>query len=180
MFSLIITIISIALVAALALATLYYGGDAFNQGTTEAEAAKLLNQGQQLLGAAELYKANTGAFPKDLATLEADGYLKTIPQARTAIAEAVAAGANWEMPTEYGPVFTLAYDVEAVCAKVNKTGYGLEGILEQARSFAVTQCYGANSAYTVVMGRTTGDVVTALPPVDVTTAALPAATDTAA
>ena len=34
MFSLIITIISIALVAALALATLYYGGGAFNKGAS--------------------------------------------------------------------------------------------------------------------------------------------------
>ena len=44
MFSLIVTIIAIALVAALALATLYYGGSAFNQSSAKAQAAKLLNQ----------------------------------------------------------------------------------------------------------------------------------------
>ena len=42
MFSLIITIISIALVAALAVATIYYGGDAFNQGTTKAKASTIV------------------------------------------------------------------------------------------------------------------------------------------
>lgn len=44
MFSLIITIISIALVAALALATLYYGGDAFRDGHAAAQASKLKAQ----------------------------------------------------------------------------------------------------------------------------------------
>jgi hypothetical protein len=66
MFSLIITIISIALVAALALATLYYGGDAFNQGRAGAEASKLINEGQQLNAAVQLSKAtNTGATDLD-------------------------------------------------------------------------------------------------------------------
>jgi hypothetical protein len=46
MFLLIITIIAIALVVALALATLYYGGDAFNKGSAEANASKVINQGQ--------------------------------------------------------------------------------------------------------------------------------------
>ena len=41
MFSLIITIISIALVAALALATIYYGGSAFNKSSATATASKL-------------------------------------------------------------------------------------------------------------------------------------------
>ena len=63
MFSLIVTITSIALVAALALATLYYGGSAVNKGAADATAAKILLQGQQLLGAAELYKADTGKWP---------------------------------------------------------------------------------------------------------------------
>jgi len=57
MFSLIITIISIALVAALALATLYYGGDAFNQGRAGAEASRIINEGQQVAGGVSLAAA---------------------------------------------------------------------------------------------------------------------------
>lgn len=59
MFSLIITIISIALVAALALATLYYGGAAFNRGQDNARAAQILSAAQQIDGALTLMSADT-------------------------------------------------------------------------------------------------------------------------
>lgn len=59
MFSLIITIISIALVAALALATIYYGGAAFSEGGDAARAAQLINEGQQLQGANTLRRVQT-------------------------------------------------------------------------------------------------------------------------
>lgn len=61
MFSLIITIISIALVAALALATIYYGGSAFNKGSSEAKASQLINEGQQINGAFTMNKADVAA-----------------------------------------------------------------------------------------------------------------------
>ena len=84
MFSLIITIISIALVAALALATLYYGGSAFNKGAAGAVAARLINEGQQMNGAVALYKADVGAgstavVVTDLAGLASAGYLSSVP-----------------------------------------------------------------------------------------------------
>ncbi len=83
MFSLIITIISIALVAALALATLYYGGTAFNRGAAGAAAARLINEGQQINGAVALYRADfasgaTTTVATSLATLPA-GYLASVP-----------------------------------------------------------------------------------------------------
>lgn len=58
MFSLIITIISIALVAALALATIYYGGTAFNKGSDQATASRFINEGQQVNGAVAMAKAD--------------------------------------------------------------------------------------------------------------------------
>jgi len=61
MFSLIITIISIALVAALALATIYYGGTAFNRGSAEAKASQLINEGQQINGAVAMARADAAA-----------------------------------------------------------------------------------------------------------------------
>ena len=79
MFSLIITIISIALVAALAVATIYYGGDAFNQGTTKAKASTIVNQAQQIAGANTLYKSNTGGFAADVAALVTNSYLASAP-----------------------------------------------------------------------------------------------------
>src|ERR1700730_4423918 len=101
MFSLIITIISIALVAALALATIYYGGSAFNRGSAQAQASTLISQAQQIAAAEVLY-ANDHAGAYDLtasdATLSgltsAPTYLTTIPAAPTAVA---ASGATYSV-----------------------------------------------------------------------------------
>ena len=60
MFSLIITIISVALVAALALATLYYGGDAFNEGRPKAEALSQNRVGQSGSHSENGYRADFG------------------------------------------------------------------------------------------------------------------------
>lgn len=60
MFSLIIVIVSIALVAALAVATLYYGGTSWGQGGQASRAAQILTQGQQVLGAADMFRIERG------------------------------------------------------------------------------------------------------------------------
>lgn len=84
MFSLIITIISIALVAALALATIYYGGTAFNKGSAEAKASQLINEGQQINGAVALARADVAqgaltAAPTDINGLVASKHLAQVP-----------------------------------------------------------------------------------------------------
>lgn len=86
MFALIISIIAIALVVALAGATLYYGGDAFTQGNARSTAAALVNQGQQISGAWTVYEADHGgASPAALDDLAPVGgelkYLAAIPTA---------------------------------------------------------------------------------------------------
>lgn len=88
MFSLIISIISIALVAALAAATVYFGGAAFNKGTAGADASTFINAGQQIAGAFTL--ASTDGYDISAADLvdlaNADGlgtgspvYLAQVP-----------------------------------------------------------------------------------------------------
>lgn len=82
MFSLIITIISIALVAALALATLYYGGDAFNRGSAAAVASQLINEGQQVNGAYAIAQADAAAGGTAVTTwggLVTGEYLSQLP-----------------------------------------------------------------------------------------------------
>ena len=114
MFSLIITIISIALVAALALATLYYGGSAFNKGSTGATAAKLINEGQQINGAIQILRADrsantvVGTDPTAVSGL-ASSYLSQVPTA-------------WLGTTllTVGTVETTANVGADVCAEINK------------------------------------------------------------
>lgn len=80
MFSLIISIIAIALVAAIALASIYYGGEAFQTGTVDAAASTVVNQGQQVQAAvqmASLDKSVTISTAKDLVD---SNFLKEIPK----------------------------------------------------------------------------------------------------
>lgn len=111
MFSLIITIISIALVTALALATIYYGGSAFRQGGDAASAAKLINEGQQLSGAAAIVEANTGTDP----ALTQTGMVTA-----NALQSQISSWGNAAVARAFS---TSAVITPAVCAKVNeKTG----------------------------------------------------------
>lgn len=165
MFSLIATLISIALVAALALASLYYGGPVFNQGAARAHAAKIAAQGQQLQGAAELYKANTGEYPISLAELVAQDYLKSIPvasaQEQVLINNALAAS-TWVMVAPKTPVFALTGVTEAVCKAINLGSYGVEGILKTARESNRVQCYGTDlSNLMIVQAKAPADLVAA-------------------
>ncbi|MNR71289.1 hypothetical protein D3C71_19040 [compost metagenome] len=158
MFSLIITLISIALVVALALAALYYGGGAFKQGAADAEASKALLQGQQLLGAADLFYADHGHWPDSTDELIEKDYLQSIPMAGAAHLpdQAHAAGVEWQMLQPRVPTFTLTSALnERTCASVNKRGsLGRPEVLGQAYASLIAQCYGDDS-FTVVVKKFT-------------------------
>lgn len=78
MFSLIIALISTALVAALSLATVYYGAVAFEQYGSNAQAARLFNEAAQIEVAIQLYRADhEGTLPSSLNQLtDQQQYLK--------------------------------------------------------------------------------------------------------
>lgn len=79
MFSLIITIVSIALVAALAVATIYYGGSAHSEARRVAEASTAINAMQQVHAAVTMYRMDKHTLPPDIAALEGD-YLRQVPE----------------------------------------------------------------------------------------------------
>jgi len=80
MFSLIITIISIALVAALAITAIYYMGDTTDNAGAESKAAEVMNSAAQLQGAITYYKnENVGTSPAAMQDLVDQGYLRSIP-----------------------------------------------------------------------------------------------------
>lgn len=152
MFSLIITIVSILLVAALALATFHYGGSAFSRGDTEVRVLKVLNEGQQLIGAADLFKADRGVYPSSINQLVSAGYLKSIPTVQTivGVAQAQADSTDWTMPKAGIPVFIKDVSSIDICRSINKLSYGQDGILSDIRSQHPTQCWGTK----------TGEVIT--------------------
>lgn len=84
MFSILITIIAIVLVVVLALATLYYGAQYVNNGTVRASVAKAVQEGNQVVGAFELYKASNSTLPSGTdaeikAALVSEDYLRGWP-----------------------------------------------------------------------------------------------------
>ena len=114
MFSLIITIISIALVAALALASIYYGGDAFTKGSDGAAAARLINEGQQLQGARTLVNAEGKlATVATVAGLATNNYLSQVPADWTT--DATTPG-----NIDTGAFFTKPAGSASICNELNK------------------------------------------------------------
>ena len=64
MFQLIAAVIAIALVVVIALALIWYGGDAFKGGADKARYAAYMNHGSQIEGAIKLYQTNNGFTPE--------------------------------------------------------------------------------------------------------------------
>lgn len=78
-FSLIVVLVSVALVAALVLAVVYYGGSSFLTSGSRAEAARVLNGANQITGAATAYKATTGDYAPDINALVTSQHLTSPP-----------------------------------------------------------------------------------------------------
>ncbi len=96
MFSLIISIIAIALGAVLLIVSVNYSGDSMNEGTVKAKVSQYKNEAHQISSTLTMYKVEKGGFaPCDdtdgSGTIDAndsfswdclvqEGYLKTLPQ----------------------------------------------------------------------------------------------------
>ena len=120
MFSLIISIIAIALVVVLAGASLYYGGDAFNKGTSKGEAAKLINEAQQIQGAYTMFKVdNKGAVPTTVADLY-DGDDANVGTVEQYLAADFSSG--WEFDATDGTVDSTVTISQDVCDAVTAAG----------------------------------------------------------
>lgn len=116
MFSLIITVISIALVAALAVSSLYFGGDAFNAGSDKAKAATIVNQASQINGGNTLYRLDTGSYAATVATLVTEDYLGAAPTNDDATA-----GTEWALSDDE---VTLPVGSDKVCEELATQGGG--------------------------------------------------------
>ncbi len=111
MFSLIITIVSIALVVALVAATMYHGGDTLTQGRTTADAAAFVSGAQQIGGAAVMHLSLESAEAADVATLISKKYLASAP---------VVKGTAWAIDTAANLVSSTVDSAE-VCSQINKS-----------------------------------------------------------
>ena len=118
MFSLVIVLVSIALVAALALATVYYGAQFAQDGANKAAVSRALQEGNQVVGAMELYRTDhqgqlpTGTADEIKSTLISQEYLKAWPDTA------------WEPHNDY---VVRTGMTEAQCQAVNRS-YGIDTV----------------------------------------------------
>jgi type II secretory pathway pseudopilin PulG len=112
MFSLITVILAVALVAALAVATIWLGGSHFTDARKTAAAARVINEGQQIVGAINYYRvSNQGSMPGTLNDLVAGNYLRVLPNS----------GNAWQIIDNYVITSGLSEDD---CKEANqKVGY---------------------------------------------------------
>lgn len=146
MFSLIISIISIALVAALAAATVYFGGAAFNKGSAGADASTFVNAGQQIAGAftlasADGYTVDTVADLNagDLVKTKGEIYLAQIPSYKGTSLDGIMTNA-----TTSGK-FVVSAVSDLVCAEIVKRSGGSSATIKTfatATDFKPTDLYG--------------------------------------
>lgn len=114
MFSLIITIVSIALVVALVAATMYHGGDTLTQGRVTADAAAFVSGAQQIAGAQTMHLSLTS----ELATTVSGGAAGTDLVLDKFLASApVVKGGAWSLAT--AGLVTSVVDTDAICQQIN-------------------------------------------------------------
>ncbi len=138
MFSLIVSIISIALVAVLAAASIYYGGDAFTKGSAKALASTVVTQAQQISSANTLYKNDKGGTtaPNVAALTAAPGnYLASAPAMPSkvgAVALEVTADIDTATAGNQGGVSAVITNGE-VCKLINQQANGTDAFSAAAQ-----------------------------------------------
>jgi len=109
-------VISIALLALIALATVYYGGPAFTQGSAKAAATTVVAQSQQISAANTLYANDfAGESATNVALLVTDGYLSSAPTMSSAVGTA-----NLDLTGTSGVVTAASINNKNVCDAINK------------------------------------------------------------
>ena len=134
MSNLIVSVIAIALVAAMVLAATYYGGASWNTYQAEARASKLLNEAEQIVGTVAYYRVVKNEMPSTLEQMTVtdsygENFLSDVPEGGK---YDPATGTQWKFVGDY--VMTaigqgtrpkteclaarrrLGYDAERYCA----------------------------------------------------------------
>lgn len=163
MFSLIITILAIALVAILAYVALYYGSSAATEASARARAVTIVNQGEQIVGATQIFYVENNRAPSTLQELVDLGYLSKLPvpsgtklaaSSFSIISNAIAAEPDrwtWD-PATRTLALVKAIEPTSVCAQVNNVSFKVADVKNAVDPALRVQCYGATSSegYTVI------------------------------
>lgn len=177
MVTLIIAIISIALIVAVVAASSYFGGDTLNDARAQAEATRLKNEEQQILAGMDVFNADRHRWPNNVQELVDTGYLISIPHGVKTDTAVGAAGlamnlipaahaaehadfSGWSMPRAQQPIFWTSTQVEKViCQKYNFVSRGDNGILRKPFAELSAQCFGEDGRYQVLVRKASSQVL---------------------
>lgn len=145
MFSLIITVISIALALVLVLAVLYYGSEAFGKHADKVLAETLVNQSVQIASAQQVARAQGLSLPPGETIVLPTSLLSTMPvPPKAAYASGDPAPSDWKtyVPGAAGHFGLQAKLSKRACMAVNKA-QGFLGIPAVWDGTSSVQCFGA-------------------------------------
>jgi len=148
MFSLIIVLLSIALVVLLVLATLYFGGKSMSAGGVRAAAAAVISQSSQISGAGALavasgkgWPAGAPLFPKELLSP------MPVPPVAAYAPGLAPSVSDWEYFRSDSHSFGLRHKLsKKVCLEVNRQ-LGFYGIPMSLPQNPMHLCFGAKEPY---------------------------------
>lgn len=110
MFSLIITVLTIALVVTLSVATVYYGSSAFVEGSSSAAASTVMEQAIQINSYAELYATHeSGRKPSDIESELIPTYMSAKPILKSGYFQP--SGGEWEIENGHLILRNLREDI---------------------------------------------------------------------
>lgn len=172
MFSLVIAIVSIALLLVFVAVGGYFGGDAINDAKAKNQAARLISEERQIFAAMDMLQADHKRWPVSLDELVTSGYLRSIPSSQAAEEES-SASLGWRLPLSSRPLIYTSHNVpKLTCRAYNLASRGDDGILRQPFETLLSQCYGMDGVYQVV-ARKPGVALTEALTVPVATGGLP-------
>ena len=152
MTTILLVILGVLLAAASVLFVVYYGGDAFGGGKTEAEAGRLVSEGAQMEAALELFYRQEGHYPTSddpVAELMTAGYLSHEPLGtRTSMPD------RWKIDYDAGMIraqlgLTDEEETMDICLKARQQ---LE-LPDTGTELGVYKCDGTDSPGGVLPGR---------------------------
>lgn len=132
MTGIVLVIVGILLAAAAALFVVFYGGDAYNAGNARAAAATIVNMGENVRHAADLYRMQEGGEAPDMAALVAQKYLTQAPDPGS-LGRPLA---TWRTMRPVGGGVVDAYVMdgvdEKVCREINRQTGNADPLAENA------------------------------------------------
>lgn len=130
MTGIILVIVGIVLAAAAALFVVFYGGDAYNAGNARAAASTLVNMGDNVRHAADLYRMQEDGDAPDVGTLVSGKYLAQAPDPGSLGRPS----ATWRAmrPAGVGTVDAYVIDGidERVCREINRQTGNVDPLAE--------------------------------------------------